>query len=88
MPNGVFLIRWFSDPGFSYSTKLLHLELPSVAEIEAHPNMAYVPPTRWIHGRELEQRIQGNWFSEWILRPPTVQQYIPIARALMPEAAG
>jgi Sulfatase-modifying factor enzyme 1 len=69
-------------PGFSYSTKLLHLELPSVAEIEAHPNMAYVPPTHWIHGRELEQRVQGNSF--WIdLRPPTVQQYIPIARTLM-----
>jgi hypothetical protein len=69
-------------PGFSYSTKFLHLELPSVAEIEAHPNMAYVPPTRWTHGRELEQRIQRTSF--WIdLRPPTVQQYLPIARSLM-----
>jgi hypothetical protein len=69
-------------PGFSYSTKLLHLELPSAAEIEAHPNMAYVPPTQWIHGRELEQRVQRTSF--WIdLRPPTVQQYLPIARSLM-----
>lgn len=68
--------------GFSYSKKLLHLALPPVADIETHPNMAYVAPTQWIHGRELEETVQKKSF--WIdLRPPTVEHYLPIARFLM-----
>lgn len=68
-------------PGFR-SSKTLNLALPSVEQIQQHPNMAYVPPTDWIHGRELEPRTQGTPF--WIdLRPPTVDQYLPRARSLM-----
>jgi hypothetical protein len=68
-------------PGFR-SSKTLNLALPSIEQIQQHPNMAYVPSTDWIHGRELERRTQVTPF--WIdLRPPTVDQYIPRARSLM-----
>lgn len=68
-------------PGFS-SAKTLQITLPPANEIQAHPNMAYIPVTRWIHGQELERMSQTTPF--WIdLRPPTVEQYLPIARLLM-----
>jgi hypothetical protein len=70
-------------PGFS-SAKAFQITLPSVQEIQAHPNMAYIPVTHWIHGQELEPMSQTTPF--WIdLRPPTVQKYLPIARSLMDD---
>ena len=67
------LERQFSPVG-----KFLSLKLPSAAEIKLHPGMAYVPVTRWFHGREREPQL--NEIPYWIdLRPPTVNEYLPIA---------
>lgn len=58
--------------------KFLRLAIPSSAEIEAHPEMAFVPPGDWLHERDLEKRhlAAGYWID---LRPPTVAEYRPLA---------
>jgi formylglycine-generating enzyme required for sulfatase activity len=61
----------------SPSGKLLTLTLPPAAEVKAHPDMAFIPQTQWYHGREREKRTSDT--SYWIdIRPPTVQEYLPI----------
>ncbi len=58
------------------------LKLPPVGEVLGHPDMAYVPVTPWFHGREREPRT--NSVAYWIdLRPPTVEQYMVVARRLL-----
>jgi hypothetical protein len=80
-------ISWHVDlrPGFSLKAKSLTLEIPALGEIAAHPGMAYVPAVLWYHGREREPRdsSKGYWID---IRPPTVDEYRPIALAL--ERAG
>lgn len=72
-------------PTLDPHAKFLTLALPPIADIMAHPDMAFVPVTHWFHGRDSEPRV--NRKAYWIdLRPPTVAQYLPIAEALL--AAG
>jgi formylglycine-generating enzyme required for sulfatase activity len=72
-------------PGFSWYTKRVQLVLPSSESVQAHPNMAFVPPSHWIHGRDREP--MRNAQSYWIdLRPPTVAQYERIARELQTQS--
>jgi hypothetical protein len=76
-------LAWHLDlkPGFAPGTKSHDLRIPSISEIAGHPGMAYVPQTAWYHGRERETR--RNPSAYWIdLRPPTVDEYRPIARGL------
>jgi len=69
-------------PGFNITTKTLHLALPPAPAVSAHPGMAYIPATAWYHGRERESRRNDTPF--WIdIRPPTVDEYRPIAEELL-----
>jgi formylglycine-generating enzyme required for sulfatase activity len=69
------------SPGFSWRTKRMQITLPSVDSVKAHPNMAFVPPTTWIHGRDREAK--RNELGYWIdLQPPTVAQYEQVAHEL------
>lgn len=69
-------------PGFSLSSKRIRLVAPSTREILAHPGMAQVPATTWIHGRENEARSSARPY--WIdIRPPTVGEYLPAAERLL-----
>lgn len=58
--------------------KFLRLSIPATDEIEAHPEMAFIPPGNWLHERDLERRqlAAGYWID---LRPPTVSEYMPLA---------
>lgn len=69
------------SPGFSWSRKHLQIILPSTSSVKAHPNMAFVPPTTWIHGRDREAKrnTRGYWID---LYPPTVREYEQIAQEL------
>jgi formylglycine-generating enzyme required for sulfatase activity len=70
------------SPGFELDSKRLTFVLPTSAEIEMHPGMAYIPRTLWIHGRENEARTNQSPF--WIdIRPPTVAEYVTIAKRLI-----
>lgn len=72
-------------PGLALADKRLHLDLPASAEIMAHPDMAYVPSTRWHHDRDDEPRESNEPF--WIdIRPPTARSYLSLAERL--NAAG
>jgi hypothetical protein len=69
-------------PGFDPLPKFLTLAVPSATEVEARPGMAFVPLTDWIQGRELKPRSNASPY--WIdIRPPTVNDYMPVARALL-----
>lgn len=69
-------------PSLDPTIKSLSLTLPPAAEIQTHPHMAYVPSTAWFHGREREPRTNTRPF--WIeLRPPTVAEYMPLAKGLL-----
>lgn len=69
-------------PSFDVFKKLLTWELPSAEQIKTHPNMAYVPATQWIRGRDRE--LQKNDTPYWIdIRPPTVSEYVEIAKKLL-----
>jgi formylglycine-generating enzyme required for sulfatase activity len=71
-------------PGFDWKPKRLRLVAPSVSEILAHPGMAWVPPTTWRQGRDLEQRNSTRPF--WIdIRPPTVAEFLPVAERLVQQ---
>lgn len=75
------------QPGFSPSSKLLHLALPQASIVEEHSGMARVPPTPWYHGREREQRMNKEAF--WIdIAPPTVEEYLPVAQSISEEDLG
>ena len=68
--------------GFGLSAKRLRFRLPSAEEILAHPGMAYIPVTQWIHGSENQNRTNATPF--WIdLRPPMVAKYVPVAEGLV-----
>jgi formylglycine-generating enzyme required for sulfatase activity len=68
-------------PGLNLPAKMVNLVPPDRLTIQQHPDMAYIPATRWYHGREREPRTNSRPF--WIdLRPPTVEQYLPIAQAM------
>jgi len=67
--------------GFSIARKRIPLALPAAADIVAHPEMAYIPPTTWHHERDQEPRNSATPY--WIdLRPPTVRSYLPLAERL------
>jgi hypothetical protein len=70
------------SPGFALGPKRLMFVLPSAEDIASHPGMAYIPATRWIHGRDDEARTSETPF--WIdIRPPTVTEYSVIAQRLI-----
>lgn len=70
---------------FDASGKLVSLTLPSALDVGAHPNMAFVPAVRWVHGRDRQAQQSDHPF--WIeLSPPTVETYEGIARQML--AAG
>jgi hypothetical protein len=77
-------MRWHLvlAPGFGYAAKHVALSPPPAAAIQAHADMAFVPPTKWRHERDLElkENSQGYWID---IRPPTVQEYESAALALM-----
>jgi Sulfatase-modifying factor enzyme 1 len=69
-------------PGFSLVSKRIQLAIPSMPEILAHPGMAHIPTTTWVHGREDEPRTSARPY--WIdIRPPTVREYLLIAERLL-----
>lgn len=69
------------SPGFRWGAKRVLVTLPSAEAIRAHPGMAFIPATSWIHGRDREasRNERGYWID---LRPPTVAQYEPVAYRL------
>lgn len=74
------------SPSFELGRKRLGFYMPAADEVRAHPKMAFVPATPWFHGREREARTSEKAF--WIdLRPPTVDQYAPIADRLLASGA-
>jgi hypothetical protein len=69
-------------PGFSLKSKRIRLAAPSTREILAHPDMAHIPATMWVHGRDNEARTSTRPY--WIdIRPPTVREYLLIAERLL-----
>lgn len=72
------------SPGLWPTIKLIKLSLPPVDEVEQHFGMAHIPKTSWFHGRELTKR--SNERRYWIdIRPPTVSEYLPLARQYTSE---
>src|SRR5262249_4315457 len=69
-------------PGFSAAGKRIRLSAPSARQLIAHPGMAYIPATRWFHGRDNE--AQSSAAPYWIdIRPPTVREYLAVAGRLL-----
>lgn len=72
------------EPGFRPSAKLIDLSLPPREEIVRRPGMAHVPATTWFHERERTPKVSER--SYWIdIRPPTVEEYLPLARQFATE---
>lgn len=77
-------VHLLPSPGLSPTAKRVTWRLPDAPSITAHPGMAFIPPVAWVHGRENSARTNAVPF--WIdLRPPTVEQYEPIARRLLQD---
>ncbi len=73
-------------PSLLPGKKSLAIVLPSAADVEGHPNMAFVPKGEWYHGREREKR--SNVVPYWIdIRPPTVDEYLPNVTRLISEGS-
>jgi len=69
-------------PGYGLDEKRVRLTVPAKEEIAGHGGMAYVPAVAWTHGRESE--VIRNAKPFWIdIRPPTVREYLPVARGLV-----
>ena len=66
---------------FRLQSKVLSLALPPAADVLVHPNMAFVPAVPWLQGEErtVSESIRAFWID---LRPPTVDEYVLIARGL------
>ena len=75
-PRAIRLHRLLA-PGFRWSEKFVQLGLPSAAEVQRHPRMAYVSATEWWRGREKERARNDApfWIDMW---PPTVEEYVPL----------
>jgi hypothetical protein len=70
--------------GWRLAGKRLEWTLPRASEIAAHAGMAYVPATAWFRGRDNDATNQTAPF--WIdIRPPTMAEYLPVARRLAAE---
>jgi hypothetical protein len=67
-------------PGLDPGRKFTALALPSVELIKAHPGMAFVPQTRWLSDEPRIPRINPSFWID--IAPPTVKEYLPLARAL------
>ena len=68
-------------PSFISENKFLSLTLPHSSEVKAHPNMAFVPATAWLHDRERETLNSAKAF--WIdIQPPTISEYMEVANKL------
>jgi formylglycine-generating enzyme required for sulfatase activity len=68
--------------GFGLRGKLVSLALPLASDVLRHPSMAYIPATKWVHGRDRQARRNDKPF--WIdLSPPTVAAYTPVAEDLV-----
>ncbi|HEX7153391.1 MAG TPA: SUMF1/EgtB/PvdO family nonheme iron enzyme [Thermoanaerobaculia bacterium] len=77
-------VSWHLDlnPGFSLKSKRIQLVAPSTREILAHPGMAHIPATTWVHGHDAEMRTNARPY--WIdVRPPTVREYLSVADRLL-----
>lgn len=70
------------QPNFNIFDKTLTWKLPSADKIQNRPNMAHIPATQWIRGRDRDPATTDTPF--WIdIRPPTVIEYIAVADKLM-----
>ena len=50
--------------GFALSAKRLQLVLPTARDISAHPGMAHIPVTTWIHGQDASRRQNDTAFCD------------------------
>lgn len=70
--------------GLDPQAKRLAWSLPPAPEVARHPDMAFVPPATWIRGRDRESQVTATGY--WIdLRPPTMEQYAPMAARLQAQ---
>lgn len=73
-------------PTISASAKFRRFELPNDDSIRSHPDMAYIPPTGWLSGpdRVVNQNAVGYWID---IYPPTVSQYLPLAKSAVADGS-
>lgn len=71
-------------PSWNLFAKQIVLRVPSAADARQHPNMAYIPETRWLSGEERKPHTQLQPF--WIdLAPVTVEAYLPLAQRFLAD---
>ncbi|MGD0959705.1 MAG: SUMF1/EgtB/PvdO family nonheme iron enzyme [Methylomonas sp.] len=72
------------SPSWDLQQKQMLWILPSNDQIAKHPNMAFIPPIRWLSGadRKETENLKGFWID---LFPPTVAQYLPQVKRWLSE---